>query len=135
MNDRVPRFKWQTPPGGWSYTVKATGVTVRPDGNQGRSHSLKGLVTAVVDHMLVNNLEVPDDIFQVVTNDVCNRAGPGFCRGGAVLSGAGDVVAAMTDAVGLKKCAPCSRRQEAMNRAVPFAPSTLVDDRRTRLGL
>ncbi|HUQ70681.1 MAG TPA: hypothetical protein VM165_14220 [Planctomycetaceae bacterium] len=36
------------------------------------------------------------------------------------LRGLGDVVAAVTSAVGIKPCGPCKARQEALNRAVPF---------------
>lgn len=36
------------------------------------------------------------------------------------LRGAGDVVARMTSAVGIKPCAPCKRRQAALNRWFPF---------------
>lgn len=38
------------------------------------------------------------------------------------LRGLGDVVAKATSAVGIKPCAPCKRRQEALNRLVPFGP-------------
>lgn len=34
--------------------------------------------------------------------------------------GAGDVVAAATKAVGIKPCEPCRKRQEALNRLIPF---------------
>ena len=37
------------------------------------------------------------------------------------MRGAGDVVARMTGAVGIKPCAPCKRRQAAMNRWWPFS--------------
>ena len=33
----------------------------------------------------------------------------------------GDVVARMTSAVGIKPCAPCKRRQAALNRWWPFS--------------
>jgi hypothetical protein len=35
--------------------------------------------------------------------------------------GLGDVVAAATKAVGIRQCGPCRKRQEALNRLVPFA--------------
>lgn len=37
------------------------------------------------------------------------------------LRGAGDVVARMTSAVGIKPCAPCKQRQEKLNRWWPFS--------------
>lgn len=37
------------------------------------------------------------------------------------LRGLGDVVAAATSAVGIKPCGGCKKRQEALNRLVPFA--------------
>lgn len=36
------------------------------------------------------------------------------------MRGLGDVVAAMTKAVGVKPCAPCKKRQEILNNLVPF---------------
>lgn len=36
--------------------------------------------------------------------------------------GAGDVVANMTQAMGVKPCAPCEQRKRAMNQAVVFRP-------------
>jgi len=33
--------------------------------------------------------------------------------------GAGDAVAAVTSRLGIQKCAPCAKRQAAMNRLVP----------------
>lgn len=33
--------------------------------------------------------------------------------------GAGDAVAAVTSRLGIQKCAPCARRQAALNRAIP----------------
>jgi hypothetical protein len=38
----------------------------------------------------------------------------------AKLRGLGDVIAAATKAVGIKPCEPCRKRQEALNRLVPF---------------
>lgn len=35
------------------------------------------------------------------------------------MRGLGDVVAAITKAVGIKPCPPCERRREALNKAVP----------------
>lgn len=35
--------------------------------------------------------------------------------------GLGDVVANLTKAVGVKPCGGCQKRQEALNRLVPFA--------------
>jgi hypothetical protein len=37
------------------------------------------------------------------------------------LRGLGDVVAAVTTAVGIKPCGGCKERQAALNRLVPFA--------------
>lgn len=34
--------------------------------------------------------------------------------------GLGDVVASVTKAVGIKPCAGCKKRQQALNRLVPF---------------
>lgn len=36
------------------------------------------------------------------------------------MRGLGDVVAAVTSAVGIKTCGGCKKRQEALNRLVPF---------------
>lgn len=38
----------------------------------------------------------------------------------AKLRGLGDVIAAATKAVGIKPCEPCRKRQQALNRLVPF---------------
>lgn len=38
----------------------------------------------------------------------------------APLRGLGDVVARITPAVGIKPCGGCKKRQEALNRIVPF---------------
>ena len=40
------------------------------------------------------------------------------------LRGMGDVVAAVTKAVGIKPCQSCRKRQEALNRAMPFPGSS-----------
>ena len=34
--------------------------------------------------------------------------------------GAGDVIARMTKAIGIKPCLPCQRRQAALNRRIVF---------------
>jgi hypothetical protein len=39
------------------------------------------------------------------------------------MRGLGDVVAAVTTAVGIKPCGGCKERQAALNRLVPFAGS------------
>ena len=36
------------------------------------------------------------------------------------LRGLGDVVAAVTSAVGIRPCSGCKKRQEALNKLVPF---------------
>lgn len=36
------------------------------------------------------------------------------------MRGLGDVVAAATSAVGIRPCAGCKKRQESLNRLVPF---------------
>lgn len=113
------KFKWQVPPGGFSYVVPETGQKIQPDGRR-YSRSFKGLLTAVIDHYLVNKLEVPDELTQIVMDDVCDRAGPGFCVGGTVATGLGDTVAQVTDALGIPKCLPCSRRQETLNKMVNY---------------
>lgn len=43
------------------------------------------------------------------------------------MRGLGDLVAAATKAVGIKPCEPCRKRQEALNRAVPFGASENPD--------
>ena len=37
-----------------------------------------------------------------------------------LLRGIGDVVAAVTSAVGIQPCGGCKKRQEALNKLVPF---------------
>lgn len=37
------------------------------------------------------------------------------------MRGAGDLVARITTAVGVKPCEPCKRRQQALNRWFPFS--------------
>lgn len=44
-----------------------------------------------------------------------------IAREGQRLRGFGDVVAAMTNAAGIKPCAPCKRRQAKLNRWFPFS--------------
>lgn len=36
--------------------------------------------------------------------------------------GFGDLVAKMTNALGIRQCAPCKRRQELLNRYLGFGP-------------
>lgn len=36
------------------------------------------------------------------------------------IRGAGDVVAKITDSLGIPKCSACSRRQEFLNQHIPF---------------
>lgn len=36
------------------------------------------------------------------------------------MRGLGDVVAAVTSALGIPKCKPCGQRQEKLNKLVPF---------------
>ena len=36
--------------------------------------------------------------------------------------GLGDTIAALTEALGLKPCPPCQKRQERLNRALQFDP-------------
>lgn len=108
------KFKWQVPPGGFSYVVPETGLKIAPDGRK-YSRTFKGLLTAVIDHYLVNKMEVPDGLTQIVMDDVCARAPQGFCVGGTVSVGLGDTIAKATDAVGIPKCIPCSRRQVSLN--------------------
>ena len=38
--------------------------------------------------------------------------------------GLGDVIASMTKAVGIPQCAGCKKRQETLNKIVPFAPQS-----------
>ena len=38
----------------------------------------------------------------------------------APLRGVGDLVAATTKALGIKPCAPCQKRQEQLNKMLPF---------------
>ena len=38
--------------------------------------------------------------------------------------GLGDVIATMTKAVGIPQCAGCKKRQETLNKIVPFAPQS-----------
>lgn len=42
------------------------------------------------------------------------------CTSHSKWTGLGDVIASATKAVGIKPCEPCRRRQEALNRMVPF---------------
>lgn len=45
--------------------------------------------------------------------------------------GVGDVIAGATKAVGIKPCAPCAKRQAAMNRATPKWVSKILSWFRT----
>lgn len=41
------------------------------------------------------------------------------------MEGLGDIVAAATQAMGIKPCPPCKKRQEFLNHVFPFRPSSL----------
>jgi hypothetical protein len=46
------------------------------------------------------------------------------------ISGAGDVVAALTSSLGIKPCGGCKERQEKLNKWFPFTnPDTQDDDK------
>jgi hypothetical protein len=40
------------------------------------------------------------------------------------IRGLGDVVARVTDALGIPKCGGCAKRQELLNTLVPFKPAS-----------
>ena len=44
------------------------------------------------------------------------------------MRGLGDVIAAVTSAVGIKPCGGCKERQEALNKAVPFGKPEVSSD-------
>ncbi len=50
-----------------------------------------------------------------------SRGGPVPAAAPTPMRGLGDVVAAVTTAVGIKPCGKCKERQAALNRLVPFA--------------
>lgn len=45
----------------------------------------------------------------------------GGCPSCKQMRGLGDVVARVTDAVGIPKCGGCAKRQEMLNKLVPFS--------------
>lgn len=44
----------------------------------------------------------------------------GFTKDKLPMRGLGDVIAAVTSAVGIKPCGGCKQRQETLNKIVPF---------------
>jgi len=51
------------------------------------------------------------------------------------IKGLGDVVATVTDALGIEPCEGCKKRQEAWNKAIPFGTKDLTDGQKEYLQL
>lgn len=49
------------------------------------------------------------------------------------IKGLGDVIATITDAVGIEPCEGCKKRQDALNKLVPFGTRELTDDEKLYL--
>ena len=62
------------PPGGWTYTVPETTLTITA-GNFWK------LMTLVKEHYSVNDLKVPDDLEEQVNDYICRRIPGNFCTG------------------------------------------------------
>jgi hypothetical protein len=50
------------------------------------------------------------------------------------ITGAGDVIATITETVGIKPCAGCQKRQEKLNKLFPIGALELNDEEREYLG-
>jgi len=49
------------------------------------------------------------------------------------IKGLGDVVATVTDALGIEQCEGCSQRQEKLNKLFPFGVKDLTEEQKTYL--
>lgn len=49
------------------------------------------------------------------------------------LRGLGDVVATVTDALGIEQCDGCKQRQDKLNKLVPFGTKDLTEEQKTYL--
>ena len=49
------------------------------------------------------------------------------------IKGLGDVIATITDAVGIEPCEGCKSRQEKLNKLLPFGTKDLTDDQKEYL--
>ena len=49
------------------------------------------------------------------------------------IKGLGDVVATVTDALGIEPCDGCKKRQESLNKLVPFGTKDLTDEQKQYL--
>ena len=50
------------------------------------------------------------------------------------IKGLGDVIATITDAVGIEQCEGCKKRQEKANKLYPFGVEDLTEEEKTYLG-
>lgn len=49
------------------------------------------------------------------------------------IAGLGDVVATVTDALGIEQCDGCKQRQDKLNKLVPFGTKDLTEEQKTYL--
>lgn len=49
------------------------------------------------------------------------------------IKGLGDVVATVTDALGIEQCEGCKKRQEKLNKLIPFGTKDLTEEQKTYL--
>lgn len=49
------------------------------------------------------------------------------------IKGLGDVVATVTDALGIEQCEGCKQRQDKLNKLVPFGTKDLTEEQKTYL--
>lgn len=49
------------------------------------------------------------------------------------IKGLGDVVATVTDALGIEQCDGCKQRQDKLNKLVPFGTKDLTEEQKTYL--
>ena len=101
------------PEGGWKYFDADLKTWVS-------AKSFEGLVQNVIELRSNKALAVPDHLRQLVEDQVCDRAGSGFCRpglGDAVHAVAQPIARVLDKALGtnIKGCSACAGRRAKLN--------------------
>lgn len=107
----------QSVPGGYYYVCE-DGQTIRTDGN------LRKLNIQVYDYLTANGLTIPDDLAEVIENQICDRV-PSECWKGFgdrlavaihAVAGAIDKVAGTELQKAAKGCSGCGKRRRILNK-------------------
>lgn len=107
----------EAPPGGYYFICE--------DGARVDGSNLRKLYLAVVDYLRGNAMPVPDDLYQIIEDQICERVPKSFCwKGfGDIVATAISTAAAAVDAVAgtalkqsAKACKSCGKRRRTLNR-------------------